>query len=75
MLIWIPSLPDCAFVNTLMQDLTGARYQMSEQHKELGKSRHQRDLKDLELVLSLLNEHSPFSGKKFEIKNNIMSTL
>ena len=61
MLAWILSRPDCAFVNTLMQEFTNTRYESSEQHKELGKTRYQRDWKDIDQVVSFLNEGSPFS--------------
>ena len=59
---WVQSRPDCAFVNGLMQGLTNVNYQTSEQHKEMGKSRYERDWKDTEQVEEFFNQTSPFFG-------------
>ena len=61
-LVWLLSMPACAQVNNAMQTLTGVNYQTSEQHKDLTKSRQQRDFKDLQTVTTYLNARSPFSA-------------
>ena len=45
-LIWLLGMPACAQVNFAMQTLTGVCYQTSEQHKEMGQSRKNRDMRD-----------------------------
>lgn len=67
MLAWILSRPDCALVNTLMQEFTNTRFESSEQHKEIGKARYKRDWKDIDQVVSFLKEGSPFSREFFPL--------
>lgn len=38
-LIWINSMPACVSIKTAIQELTGVRYETSEQHKDVGASR------------------------------------
>ena len=45
-LIWIMSKPACSEVNDMIQNLTSVSYITSDQHKETGCSRKERDLKD-----------------------------
>lgn len=44
-LIWLLDMPACAQVNLAMQTLTGVHYQTSEQHKEMGQSRRNQDMR------------------------------
>ena len=45
-LVRLLSMPSCAQVNIPMQTLTGVHYETSYQHKDMGKSRMQRDKTD-----------------------------
>ena len=45
-LVWLLSMPSCAQGNISMQTLTGVRYETSDQHKDMSKSRMQRDKTD-----------------------------
>ena len=38
-LVWLMSMPLCVEVNDAMQELTGIKYETSEQHKDIGKVR------------------------------------
>ena len=42
-LIWLMSHPLCSEVNNAMQQLTNVNYNTSEQHKDLTKSRQEKD--------------------------------
>jgi hypothetical protein len=55
-LVWLLSMPSCAEINGAMQTLTGESYATSEQHKDCGEARQQRDYADLKKVTSYLNE-------------------
>ena len=48
-LVWL-SMPTCTEVNCAMQDLTGVQYFISDQHKEMGKSRQIRDTNDTDIL-------------------------
>ena len=60
-IVWLPSMPFTAEVNSSMQCLTEVRYVTSDQHKEPSKSRIERDLKDTKTVLEFLEERNPFN--------------
>ena len=60
-LVWLLSTPACAEINSAMQTLTGEGYVTSEQHKDCGEARQQRDYADIKKITSYLNERSPFS--------------
>jgi len=60
-LVWLLSMPACAQVNNAMQTLTGVRYESSEQHKEMGKARQKRDIKDTHKLLDALKQWDPFA--------------
>lgn len=60
-LVWLLSMPACAQVNLAMQTLTGIRYESSEQHKELGKARQNRDMRDTYKLLATLKQWDPFA--------------
>lgn len=58
--LWLQSMPACMIVNNTMQELTGVRYETSEQHKEMSKSRIDRDAKDTVTLLFALQDRNPF---------------
>ena len=60
-LVWLLSMPSCAQVNLAMQTLTGVRYESSEQHKELGKARKTRDMRNTFKLLATLKQWDPFA--------------
>ena len=45
-LLRIMSKPGCSEINDMIQNLTSVSYTTSDQHKEAGSSRKERDLKD-----------------------------
>ena len=55
-LLWLLSMPACAQVNVAIQTLTGVRYESSKQHKELGKARQTRDMRDTFKLLAMLKQ-------------------
>jgi hypothetical protein len=57
---WILAMPSCASINDAMNDLTGTGFITSEQHRESGPSRMDRDKKDITAMLSFLKERDPF---------------
>lgn len=57
---WLLSMPSCVEINNAMQLFSGKEFQTSPQHKELGKSRNERDFKDTQTFLSFLEERNPF---------------
>ena len=61
-LVWLLSMPECAQVNLAMQILTGVRYESSEQHKELGKARQTRNMRDTFKLLATLKQRDPFAA-------------
>ena len=61
-LLWLLSMPACAQVNVAIQTLTGVRYESSEQHKELGKARQTRDMRDTFKFLAMLKQWTPFAA-------------
>ena len=42
-LVWLMSMPVCAFINNSMQNFTGVNFLMSEQHIDTIKARQERD--------------------------------
>lgn len=60
--VWVLSMPARAEVNFAMQDLTGVRYQTSEQHRENSQARQQRDIKDTAEILNIFTLHDPFGS-------------
>ena len=58
-LVWLLSMPACAQVNLAIQTLNGVRYECSKQHKDLGKARQTRDMRDtFKLLVTLhLTQH------------------
>ena len=61
-LLWLLSMPACAEVNQVMQELTGVNYNTGEQNKDMSKTRQARDWKDTLAVVQYLQELNPFSN-------------
>ena len=59
-LVWLFSMPACAQINLSMQTLTGLRYETSDQHKDVSKSRKQHDIKDTLKLLAAFKQWNPF---------------
>ena len=68
-ILWVYSMHKCASIQNDMSDLINLTQIRSEQHVELGKSRIQRDFKDLSAMMSWLSVHNPFD----ETKNSLRS--
>ena len=59
-LIWLMSMPACAEINLAIQELNSVNFTTSEQHKDLSKSRQDRDTKDTALGVSYFEDRNPF---------------
>lgn len=57
---WLLSMPACADFNNSMQELTNTQYHTSDQHKEGGTSRKERDHKDMVTFITFLAQRNPF---------------
>ena len=66
--VYIFSRPACAEVSTAMQYFTGAKFVSSDQHKDIGVSRIERDKKDISKIYDFFQEHNPFSNES-KLKN------
>ena len=55
------SMPACAEVNRVMQELTKMSYDTGHQNKDMTKARQARDWKDTMSVLETLKERNPFN--------------
>ena len=62
-LMWLLSMPTCAKVNEVMQELTCVDYNTREQNKDITKARQKRDWEDTQTVLSCLKDRDPFSSR------------
>ena len=58
---WLLSTPACAQVNEAIQELTGAQYNTSDQHKDLTKARKERDHMDRLNILEYFQDYNPFA--------------
>lgn len=58
---WPLSLPSCAEISKAIQDFCGTTYHTSNQHKEAGESRIDRDISDTQEIISFLVERNPFT--------------
>jgi len=45
-----------------MQTLTGVRYESSEKHKEMGRARQKRDMKDTYKLFDALKQWDPYAS-------------
>ena len=61
--VWLLSLPSRALVNDAMQDLTGVKYESSDQYKDISYSRQIRDVRDTIQLLHYIRERSPFNSE------------
>ena len=61
-LLWLLSMPACAQVNVAIQTLTGVRYESTKQHKERGKARQTRDMRDTFKLLAMLKQWDHFAA-------------
>ena len=59
-LTWLLSSPKCAEVNNVMQALTSLNLITSHQHKDMTKSRVERDSRDIKTLGAYLCIRSPF---------------
>ena len=59
-LLWLLSMPACAKVNQVMQELTKVNYNTGEQNKDTSKARQTRDWKDTLTVIQYMQERNPF---------------
>ena len=58
--VWCQAMPYCAAINRAMQKVTDLFYTTSEQHKEAGSSRRNRDYKDIQTIFDFFKERPPF---------------
>ena len=56
-------------VNLLMQELTDVSYHPSDQNKESGISRQQRDCKDTQIVFDFVEQLSSFEGDPLSLQS------
>ncbi|KAG0713963.1 hypothetical protein GWK47_015044 [Chionoecetes opilio] len=61
---WLLAMPACADINESMQELTGATYSTSDQHKDLFVARKERDHKDTYEIFQYLNDYNPFVSEE-----------
>ena len=61
---WLLAMPACAYINESMQELTGATYSTSDQHKDLFVARKERDHKDTYEIFQYLNDYNPFVSEE-----------
>ena len=60
-LVWLMAHPVCAYVNHVLQQLTGVQYNTSEQYKDLNTARQGKYLTDSCELLEFLESRNPFS--------------
>ena len=60
---WLLSMPACADINNAMQEITGHRYETSDQHKESQNASLTRDEKDRHIITDFLRERKPFTDE------------
>ena len=58
---WLFSRPSCSAVNVAMHEFTGVHFVTSDQHKDMSKARHERDVMDTDKLIDFLSSHQPFS--------------
>ena len=59
-ILWLLSTPVKAVVNRAMQQFTVVKYQLSDQHMDVSKSRIQRDHQDGQKLFQFFLERNPF---------------
>ena len=74
-LIWLLSMPACAKTNAAMQELTGVKYNSSEQNKDITIARQKRDLNDkITALKTLADGKNPFAQEP-TLKNNTTGVI
>lgn len=69
---WLLSMPVCTETNSTMQELTGVKYNLSVQNKDMTTALHKRDMKDTIAVLETLADgKNPFAQER--LLKNIMT--
>ena len=58
--IWLLLSPACTAVIEAIQNLTGIRYESSDQHKETTNARHVKDYKDIVTITRYISDYNPF---------------
>ena len=58
-LLWTMAMPACAEINEGFQELTGVKYNTSEQHKSISKSMQNCDTKDTCSIMQYIMHHNP----------------
>ena len=72
---WLLSTPACAQVNEAIQELTGAQYNTSDQHKDLTKARKERDHMDRLNILEYFQDYNPFAPSELHCHGCLQPTL
>ena len=67
--VWINTAHRCSAIHEALSKLTNTVHRTSEQHAELGASRLNRDIKDLEKVIEWFKENSPFDMRHQELRS------
>ncbi len=62
--VWLLSTPACAEINRSMQEVTGIKYETSDQHKEKTQARHIKDLEDSVNIIKYMFVRNPFHNQK-----------
>ena len=68
-LLWVHSMHSCSLIHNAMTTATNHGHLTSLQHVELGTTRQQRDLRDLEKVKEWLDENDPFDVQKPKLQS------
>jgi hypothetical protein len=66
---WVKTMHKCASVHDAMCSLSGLEKATREEHIELGKSRSNRDGKDLRKILQWFDVHDPFKSIDSELRS------
>jgi len=64
-LTWLLSVPALAAVRSTLQELTGVTFKNSQQYKDYGATRMERDFKDVEKDVHFLLNFPPFTKEPF----------
>jgi len=67
--IWVGTLHECGAIHEIMSTLTKHRFESSEQHRESGETRRNRDNKDVKVLKEQLKEFNPFDIHEQKLQN------
>jgi hypothetical protein len=70
---WAASAPVCSVINMAMQDVSGRRYESSDQHKEASMSRIDRDSIDVQKLYEHVLSVNPFIDTKSDQLRNVVT--